>query len=46
LRRWRDGTKVGAEVSLGRAVRQIADEQTDSQSLLLNFLELREPQTG
>jgi hypothetical protein len=29
-----DGTEVGAQIRLGRGVRQIANEQTDSQSTL------------
>jgi hypothetical protein len=35
LRRRGDGAEMGAEVGLGRAVRQVTDEQTDSQFSVL-----------
>jgi hypothetical protein len=34
LRRWRHAPEVGPEIRFGRAVRQVAYEQTDSQSTL------------
>jgi hypothetical protein len=34
LRGRRDASEVGAQIGLGRGIRQIANEQTDSQSAL------------